>query len=187
MIIFANNPCGTTLHFSETKRGLFCPYFSFLQAFAYIGSSSSGIKQQHIPIKSWKLHYCLLNISCQSGLTNKLSDILMNILLSLWVLMSHWFWETLVTGRQAEINTWEFDFYQLRISTYSILYACIVIPNNNLWNFLNDAVIIVDLIKSKYSLLTCYLFSLAFFHPFLYPRSVRYNASSYPGISISRF
>ena len=34
----------TALHFPETKRGLFCPYFSFLWAFACINSSSSGIK-----------------------------------------------------------------------------------------------------------------------------------------------
>lgn len=71
--------------------------------------------------------------------------------------------------RQAEINTWELHFYQLPIITYSILYACIVIPNNNFWNYIgkNDAVIIVDLIKSNYSLLT-YLSSLAFFHPFFF-------------------
>lgn len=37
--------------------------------------------------------------------------------------------------RQAEVNTWEIDFYQLPIITCSILYDCIVTPSNNLLNY----------------------------------------------------
>lgn len=48
--------------------------------------------------------FCLLNISCQLRLTNKLPDLLVNILPSMWLLIPHSFCEALVTGKQAEIN-----------------------------------------------------------------------------------
>ena len=67
----------------------------------------------------------LLNISCQLRLTNKLPDLLVNILPSMWLLISHSFCETLVTDKQAEINRER--FHQLPNITVSVLCACMVI------------------------------------------------------------
>lgn len=77
-----------------------------------------------------------LNISRQLRLTNKLPDILRNILPSMWLRISHSFFETLVTGKQAEINMWAFDFYQPPGPTFSILRACIDLPTNEFWRFI---------------------------------------------------
>lgn len=136
-----------------------------------------------------RIMFCLLNINCQLVLTNKLPDILMNILVSTWVLISHSFWEILVTGRQAEINTWEFDFCQLPIITYSILYACLAIPSKTLKSCRKKMMLWLLLTWSNYSLLTtCYFSSLAFFIFFhIYPRSVLYHTCCCPSSTIIAF